>query len=407
MAAAARVFFGWQVVGAAFLVAVFAWGIAFYGPSVFLHELHATRGWSVSLISAAITTHYLLSAGLVVYLSDVHARFGVAAVTQAGAVCLALGGLGWALAQEPWHVFAAAVVLGAGWAATSGAAISAMVAPWFNRRRGYALSLAFNGASMGGVVFTPLWVGLIAWLGFPGAAAAIGFATVALLCPLAHYYFRVAPANLGLRPDGDARAAEPGTAPVAERAPTTRLQLLRQRHFVTLSGAFALGLFAQIGLITHLVTLLAPRLGDAGAAAAISVTTACAVAGRFALGAFVGKVDRRRASAGNFLMQACGSALLLTSADSTGLLAGCILFGLGLGNLISLPPLIAQVEFDQADLGRVVALVTAINQAAFSFAPGLFGTLRDLTASYAAPLALAAALQTAAAVLVLLGRPRA
>ena len=28
------VFFGWQVVAAAFAVAVFSWGINFYGPSV-------------------------------------------------------------------------------------------------------------------------------------------------------------------------------------------------------------------------------------------------------------------------------------------------------------------------------------------------------------------------------------
>jgi hypothetical protein len=43
-------FFGWKVVAAAFVVAVFAWGIGFYGPPVFLHALHAGRGWPVSMI---------------------------------------------------------------------------------------------------------------------------------------------------------------------------------------------------------------------------------------------------------------------------------------------------------------------------------------------------------------------
>lgn len=36
------IFFGWRVVGTAFVFAVFSWGVAFYGPSVFLHELHQT-----------------------------------------------------------------------------------------------------------------------------------------------------------------------------------------------------------------------------------------------------------------------------------------------------------------------------------------------------------------------------
>ncbi len=50
---------------------------------------------------------------------------------------------------------------------------------------------------------------------------------------------------------------------------------------------------------------------------------------------------------------------------------------LGVGNLISLPPLIAQREFRPADVVTVVALVTAINQAVFAFAPAIFGGLRD------------------------------
>jgi hypothetical protein len=52
-----------------------------------------------------------------------------------------------------------------------------MVSPWFDRRRPVALSLTFNGASAGGVLFGPLWAALIARLGFFGAAALIGAIT--------------------------------------------------------------------------------------------------------------------------------------------------------------------------------------------------------------------------------------
>ena len=51
-----RDFFGWRVVGAAFMVAMFGWGVGFYGPSVFLNVLHQSRGWPVSLISGAAST---------------------------------------------------------------------------------------------------------------------------------------------------------------------------------------------------------------------------------------------------------------------------------------------------------------------------------------------------------------
>src|SRR6185437_14513453 len=65
--ASGGIFFGWRVVAAAFVFAVFAWGVAFYGPSVFLHALHQSRDWPISLISAAITAHFLLSALMVTY----------------------------------------------------------------------------------------------------------------------------------------------------------------------------------------------------------------------------------------------------------------------------------------------------------------------------------------------------
>ena len=100
-AAAAPAFFGWRVVWAAFTVAVFGWGVGFYGPPVFLHAIHQARGWPVSLVSAAVTCHFLLGAVVVANLAALHRRFGLVGVTRAGAVAAALGIGGWAVAQEP------------------------------------------------------------------------------------------------------------------------------------------------------------------------------------------------------------------------------------------------------------------------------------------------------------------
>ena len=401
------IFLGWKVVATAFIVAVFSWGFAFYGPGVFLHWLHETRGWPISLISAAITAQFALSAGVVAYLSDIHHRLGVTATTRAGVVLLALGTMGWALAAEPWQLFAASLVTGAGWAVTSGAAINAMVTPWFDRRRSAALSHALNGASVGGLVMTPLWTVLVGDLGFPLAAALLGAAMLALVWPLAGLYLRSSPGDLGQVPDG----LPPGVAlaqPVPSaslRSPLKRAELLRMPRFATMSTTFALALFAQVGLLAHLVSLLASRFGGAEAAAAVSLTTACAIAGRLALAVMPGDLDRRMATAVNLLLQVCGVALLAMDEGAVVSLLGCALFGIAVGNVVSLPPLIVQAELDRADVLRAVALVTAANQALFAFAPGVFGALHDLTGSYALPLILAAALDLAGAVLILAGRP--
>jgi len=152
-ATAAPAFFGWRVTWAAFTVAVFGWGVGFYGPPVFLYAIHEARGWPVSLVSAAVTCHFLLGAVVVANLATLHRRFGLVAVTRAASLAAALGFLGWALAREPWQLFAATLLTGFGWAATGAAAINAMVSPWFARRRPAALRVHPETSARTGGVF--------------------------------------------------------------------------------------------------------------------------------------------------------------------------------------------------------------------------------------------------------------
>jgi hypothetical protein len=395
-------FFGWRVVAAAFVLAVFSWGIGFYGPGVYLHALNAREGWSPTLISAAITFHFLASGVLVGWLPALHRRFGVVAVTRAGALASALGVLGWALAEAPWHLAPAALLTAAGWSVHGGPAINAIVSPWFDRRRPAALSLAYNGASVGGVVFTPLWAALIAWLGFGGAGAAVAAATVLVLWPLAGVWLRPTPQAMGVFPDG--ADGPPPPRPV----PASGGPLWRQGRFRSLSLAFALGLTAQMGLLTTLFSILAPPLGARGAGLALSLATACAILGRTAVGTLLpAGADRRRVGVGNFLLQAVGSAVLAAAAgEGAGLLLlGVVLFGLGIGQLLSLPPLIAQSELPPEEVAGVVALLTVVNQTFYAFGPAIFGAALDAWGPAAPPL-LAGALQLAAAGVLVVGRRR-
>jgi MFS family permease len=397
---AKTIFFGWKVVATAFVVATCTFGFGYYGPSIFLDVLHRQHGWPVSLISAAITAHFLVSALLVSWLPDAHSRFGIAPVTQAGVAALVTGMLGWSLADAPWQLFAATLLSGAGWAATSGAAIIAMVSPWFDQRRALALGHALNGASAGGILFAPLWISVISSLGFVQAVCIVGLLTLAIVCPLIWRYLAPTPESTGLAPDGNPVRRQPSDKP----SPAPFGTLARNRQLTTLSAAFACGMFAQVGVTAHLVLRVAPLLGPYYAAGAVSLATACAVAGRVLLGIVLGQADRRVVAAGNFVMQACGVSLLAFGSTLTLLLPGCILFGLGVGNLLPLPPLIAQREFSSTDVPRVVAMVTAVNQAVFAFAPAVLGVLREISGNYLLPFLVAAAVQVVASAIIIMGR---
>jgi Major Facilitator Superfamily len=408
-------FYGWRVVGAAFVLAVFGWGLGFYGPPIYLQAVRDSRGWSLPLVSAAVTVHFLFGALVVASLPRLYLRYGLPAVTKAGVLSLAVGISGWAIAAEPWQLFAAALFSGAGWVAMGAAAVNAILAPWFVRTRPAALAMAYNGASIGGVVFSPLWVAAIGLWGFPAAAAVVGVIVTICVFILADGYFSRTPQQMGLAPDGD----HPGVAAVSTTSAAARsllgASLWKDRGFVTLALGTALGLFAQIGLLAHLFSLLVPAVGAPLAGIAISAATIAAIAGRTLVGWLmpVG-ADRRLVACGSLAVQIAGSIAFLIAggAHIPLLVLGIILFGVGIGNATSLPPLIAQAEFAREDVSRVVALNVAISQGTYAFAPASFGLIREFApqagvmAAAAAPYLFAAAalIQAAAVAAFLAGR---
>src|SRR6516225_816332 len=163
-------------------------------------------------------------------------RFGVPVATKAGAISLAVGILGWASATAPWQLFVATLFSGAGWAAMGGAVVNAIISPWFVRTRPAALSMAYNGASIGGVVFSPLWAGGIALLGFPIAAAAIGIVMALTMWGLADRLLSQTPQQMGLQPDNDVQRPPPVAAPAPAARPRLGSTLWRDSKFLTLSA---------------------------------------------------------------------------------------------------------------------------------------------------------------------------
>jgi MFS family permease len=402
--AATGLYHGWLVVAAAFLIALFGWGIGFYGPGIYLMALQERHGWRIAEISSAITIYYLLGATLILLAGSMFERLGARRVVTAGTMAMACGVVLLTLIQEPWQVYGAFAVMSLGWAAMSGAAINIIVAPWFERRRGLAVSLALNGASAGGVVLAPSIILLMSRLGFSGALWCAALLMLAVLLPTAALVLRSKRAGEHDRADGGSASRSPKEAIQAASPPWRPARALRDRRLLTIAIPFALGLTAQVGFLTHQVAWLSALLGTIAAGWAVSLTTAAAIVGRIATGALVDRVDRRAAACANFLLQVLALSILVSAGSAPMLYLGCALFGLGVGNMISLPGLIVQQEFPKQDFARVVSLVVAVNQLTFAFGPALLGALRHAGGSYAMPLVACLGMDALAAIIVLAPR---
>src|SRR5436189_8882 len=146
-----------------------------------------------------------------------------------------------------------------------------------------------------------------------------------------------------------------------------RGQALRNLGFLTVAIAFALVLFAQVGFIVHLISFLDPVIGRTQAATAVATLTMMAVVGRVLFSTVIDRLNQRLASAISFASQAVALAVIINSRNEMLLLAACALFGFSVGNLITLPSLIVQREFDSRAFGVLSSLITAINQLIYAF----------------------------------------
>jgi MFS family permease len=381
---------GWRVVLACYLAAVFCWGFGLYGHGVYLTELNRLHGWPTAVISGAITGFYLLTAALVVFVSDAITRLGPRLVMLIGACCFSSAVALLAVVAELWQLYFAYLLMALGAASMHVGAITNVVGLWFDRQRGLALSLALNGASSGGILITPVLVLAIAHYGFSNAILGSSIVMAAILLPAIVLWID-RPATATTHAD---------TAPAT--AVWTRRSALRSTKFWSVAAPYAMGLTAQVGFLVHQIAILQPTIGRAEAGFSVAALTVAAIMGRFGLGAFAKRLDLRRFTAWSLGSQAAALLALAATTNMTALIVGCVVFGLSAGNLLTLPSLVIQREFDASSFGMLVGLSWAISQFTYAFGPGLLGVVRDVTGGYAAPLGICIALELAAAALILL-----
>lgn len=370
-------FFGQTVLRCTFILAMLGWGIGFYGPPIYLQTVMDRTGWPVAQVSGAVTLHFLSGTLVIANLPRLYARFGLPAITLAGCVMLGIGVNIWARADSVPVLYLGAICSGMGWVTLGATAVNTLIAPWYIKDRPQALGKAYNGASLGGVIFSPLWVVLIERFGFALAALMVSLVAVAVIAGCSLRVFNRTPRDVGQHPDNQAQA-EPVSVSSAD-SPWTTAQAFSSGSFRSLAAGMSLGLFAQIGLIAHLYSLLSTRLGSHEASLAMALATASAMGGRYVAAHLMsGGFDRRRLACLGYAVQLLGTLMLLgLDLHPAFPWIAVLLIGSGIGNATSLPPLIAQVEFNRAHIAKAIALMVAVSQATYACAPAFFGWVRS------------------------------
>lgn len=370
-----RVFAGWYVVAAAFVVLMTSAGLGFYGLSVYLEAITDEQGFSTSAASAATSIAFVVTGISGRFIGGIIGHRDVRQVVVFGGI---LGGLSLSAigrVTEVWQAFIAYAVFGVAFACTAVVPCTTVVTRWFHRRRSLALSIASTGLSVGGLTLTKVASWLIDRDGLRSAMPWLGLLFAAIVIPAA-LALVPDPAQRGLRPDGD--EADPAARTSALALGVTYATAVGSRFFRSMTAGFTLAMGAQVGAIAQMAKLATERTGSRSTGAlALSVLALASVVARLGGGVVMHRLPMAEITAALAAVQGT-SLILLSQAESEGALLACVaLFGATVGNLLMLQPLVLAEAFGVRDYPRLFSLNQLIVTAGIASGPFLLGALRD------------------------------
>lgn len=392
-----RVFYGWVVVAAAFLVMFTCFGAAYSFPAFFeplSQEFGATRG-TVSLVFSAAGFLYFALGAISGRMAD---RIGPRPVVGFGMACIGLGLIAASFADSLTAIivfYGIGIGIGIGFAYVP--AIGT-VQRWFAAKRGQASGWAVAGIGIGTMAAPPLAAWAIDLFGWRGAYIAIGIAVLALGA-LATALLRASPSVMGLQPDGAPASA---VAPLGPPAGLELHAVLRHRAFWLLYVAGGLNCIGTFVPFVH----LAPFAADQGLTRAegvwlVGLIGAGSTLGRFVLGGLADRIGRDRCLSLIMLLSGATLAYWIVAQGFLALAVFALAFGLFYGGFVALMPAVTADLFGLRAMSSVLGVLYTSVALGTLLGPTLAGWVFDTTGSYTWPILICALGCVAAAGIVL------
>jgi MFS family permease len=363
---------GWKIVLAGFFgVMVSFAAIVPYTFGLFLKPLTASFGWHREATSAgfsiAALTVAAASPGLGFLLDRFRPRSIILpciVVFSAAYASLAL------LTPHLLHFYLTFFVIGLVGNGTAYIAYSRAISTWFNRRRGFALSIMLAGSALGAMVLPVLAQAVITHLGWRAAYLTLGVLAFAVGFPLTAAFVRERPVA-----QQDRNVSTDFGEPVAKALATPA--------FWIIAATVCLYAISVNGAIAHLSALLTDRgISASGAAWSVSIIGATSLVGRLLTGLFLDRFFGPRVSQIMLLMTVLGIVLLSVANSLTAGLIAAGLIGFSMGSEGDITPYLLGRYFGLKRFSTLYALTWTTYAVGGATGPILVGRVFDTLGSY-------------------------
>jgi MFS family permease len=363
---------GWRVVWGVALCLFASAGLGFYGLAVYLDAITRERGFSTGAVSGATALFFATSGVVGVLIARWIGRFDVRRILVSAALVSSVGLIAIGRVTEVWQVYVSYVVFAAGISGCNLIPATTVITRWFQTKRSVALAWASTGLSVGGLVMTPLASDLIDRWGLADASLALAAVFPIVVIPAALLLVLPDPGSVGWSPDGTEATSTPAPPTGVDSATA-----FRSWHFWALTFGFMLVLGSQVAAINHLVKLGSERIDRSTGALALSVLTIGSVSGRLVGGFLASRVRLTTMATVLMLTQGVAVALLAASDQQWSIVAAALLFGLTVGNVLMLRPLMIADSFGVKHFPQIVARTDLVSTFGVAAGPFLMGLLHD------------------------------
>lgn len=363
-----RLFYGWILVAALGVTEMVSYGILSYAFPVFIVPMGNELGWSKTAVTGAFSLAMLVAGAAAIPIGGWVDRYGARGVMTAGSVLGVAVLLGWSRTTSLAGFYALSAGMGLAMAAVLYEPAFAVIANWFVRLRGEALTVLTFMGGFASVIFVPLTTWLVVAYGWRTALVWLAAIFALLTIPPHALLLRRRPEDLGLTPDGAPEALAGSPAAFERRVPAR--EAVRSPSFRWLCVAFALSALATTAVSVHLIPLLLERGFPATfAGAAMGMMGVMALPGRLFFVPLGSRWPRGPVTASIFLCQALGIGILLTTSDRWGVWTFVALFGAGFGAITPARAALLAELYGRAGYAGISGVLATLLAAARAAAP--------------------------------------
>ena len=388
-----KIFYGWWVVVASFIIIFFSTGIIFYSFGVFVPRLEADLGWSATWLGLAVSIWALFFGFSGPLVGVFFQKYGAKRVIL---ICASFTGLCYLFLSritEIYQLFILMAIVGVGSAGITLIPNQTLISNWFEKKRGQAMGLMMMGIGFGGLVMPPLADFLIEEFNWRNSFLILGALMLAAIIPTTLLLVRTKPSEMGLEPDGAGSGGEGDSSSAGEEtAGASGLEVkkaLSTSSFWLLFGAFVLLVFGESGLTVHFIRFAGwEDIPSRTASFVWGFAIFMSAIGRMGVGFLADRWNPRNLIALCHGFHAVAMIILVIffiRMGSHSLITYCafaVIYGLSLGGSAVLLPVMVGRCFGLANFSKVLGLLMMGFALGVVGGPLLGGSLSDKTGSY-------------------------